>query len=31
MLLYKNKPDPEKEKEQITYAKARVTALTSKI
>ncbi|MDQ0781219.1 CDC27 family protein [Chryseobacterium sp. W4I1] len=28
-LYLKNKPDPEKEKEQITYAKARLEALTN--
>lgn len=30
-LYLKNKPDPEKEKEQITYTKERIKALTSKI
>ncbi|WP_223609460.1 CDC27 family protein [Chryseobacterium sp. OSA05B] len=29
-LYLKNKPDPEKEQEQITYAKARIIALSSK-
>ncbi|KFF17853.1 tetratricopeptide repeat protein [Chryseobacterium sp. JM1] len=29
-LYLKNKPDQDKEKEQIAYAKARITALTSK-
>jgi hypothetical protein len=28
-LYLKNKPDPEKEKDQITYAKARLEALTN--